>query len=69
VGSAAAAIGEVNFGKAEEAMDCLAMSIRSGLMERRWLEHNSNLDPVRQHPRYQALLELMAQYSPTATPD
>lgn len=56
-------------GKVEEAMDCLAMSIKNGLTERRWLEHDSNLDAVRRHLRYQALLELMAKYNPTATSD
>jgi TolB-like protein/Flp pilus assembly protein TadD len=50
-------------GKVEEALDCLEMSVRNGLTERRWLERDSNLDPVRSHSRYQALLELMAQPS------
>jgi adenylate cyclase len=50
-------------GKIEAALDCLEMSIRNGLTERRWLERDSNLDPVRSHPRYQALFDLMAQPS------
>jgi adenylate cyclase len=48
-------------GRIEEALDCLEMSVNSGLTERRWLERDSNLDPVRKHPRYQALLEVMTR--------
>ena len=50
-------------GQVEDAIDCLERAVRNGLTERHWLEHDSNLDPVRSHPRYQALLELMAQPS------
>jgi adenylate cyclase len=48
-------------GKLEEALDSLEMSIKNGLTETRWLERDSNLDPLRQHPRYQALLHHLEQ--------
>jgi len=32
-----------------------------GLTEKRWLEHDSNLDPVRHYPRYPTLLPSLAQ--------
>jgi TolB-like protein/Tfp pilus assembly protein PilF len=46
-------------GKVEEAFDCLERSVKSGLTEKRWLERDSNLDPLRSHPRYQKLLALL----------
>jgi adenylate cyclase len=44
----------------DEALDSLEKAVRSGLTERGWLMHDSNLDPLRTHPRYQALLDLLA---------
>jgi TolB-like protein/Flp pilus assembly protein TadD len=46
-------------GQLEEAMDSLERAVRSGLTQRGWIEHDSNLDPLRPHPRYQALLNLL----------
>jgi adenylate cyclase len=43
-------------GSAEEAIDCLDRAVRSGLTQKGWLEHDSNLDPLRSHPRFQELL-------------
>lgn len=43
-------------GKPDEALDCLEMSIKNGLTERRWLERDSNLDSLRALPRYETLL-------------
>jgi hypothetical protein len=31
-----------------------------GFALRGWLEHDSNLDPVRDHPRFQAVLKRLA---------
>ncbi len=48
-------------GRVEDALDCLERSVANGLMEKRWLEHDSNLDPVRSHPRYKNLLQTLVQ--------
>ncbi len=48
-------------GRVEDALDCLERSIANGLTEKRWLEHDSNLDPVRGHPRFTTLLNTLAQ--------
>lgn len=39
-------------GEIETALDCLENSIQS----RSWIENDPDLDPLREHPRYQALL-------------
>jgi adenylate cyclase len=44
-------------GRIDQAIDSLERSVKSGLTEKRWLERDSNLDPLRHHPRYQALLD------------
>ncbi len=51
-------------GQVENAIDCLERSVRNGLTEKRWLVHDSNLDPLRQHPRYHDLLKYMDQSRP-----
>jgi TolB-like protein/cytochrome c-type biogenesis protein CcmH/NrfG len=43
-------------GELEKALDCLEKSAGSGLTQRGWYECDSNLDPLRTHPRFQALL-------------
>jgi len=42
-------------GAREEALDCLERSLEVGFALRGWLEHDSNLDPIRDHPRFQAV--------------
>jgi adenylate cyclase len=46
-------------GEVENAIRCLEKAITSGMAQRDWIEHDSDLDPVRQHPRFQALLSRM----------
>ena len=41
----------------EASLDCLEKAARSGLTQRGWYEHDSNLDALRTHPRFQRLLE------------
>jgi len=53
-------------GQVADALDSLEKSIRNGLTEKRWLERDSNLDPLRRHPRYHALLELIEQCAPAS---
>jgi serine/threonine protein kinase/Tfp pilus assembly protein PilF len=41
----------------EDALDTLEKAVRSGLTQKNWLEHDSDLDPLRQFPRYKKLIE------------
>jgi hypothetical protein len=43
-------------GRFDEAIQCLENAVNAGLAEKRWLEQDSNLDPLRADPRFQALL-------------
>jgi TolB-like protein/cytochrome c-type biogenesis protein CcmH/NrfG len=47
-------------GASEEALDCLERSLAAGFALRGWLEHDSNLDSVRDHPRFQTVLRGLA---------
>ena len=44
-------------GKLDEAVDHLEAACRKGLLDEEWFEQDSNLDPVRDHPRFQDLIE------------
>jgi hypothetical protein len=44
-------------GKLDEAMVHLERSVRGGLRHKGWLEHDGNLDPLRERPRFHALLK------------
>ena len=46
-------------GNVEEAMDCLERAASGGLLQKGWYEHDGDLDPLRGHPRFKALLERM----------
>ncbi len=41
----------------EKGIDCLEMSITSGMGQKEWIEHDPDLNSLRGHPRFQALLE------------
>jgi serine/threonine protein kinase len=43
-------------GKLEEAMEHLEGAFRAGLRHKGWLEHDDDLDPLREHPRFQELI-------------
>ena len=45
-------------GELERALDCVEKAVAGGLGYVDWLRHDSNLDPLREQPRFQALLEL-----------
>jgi tetratricopeptide (TPR) repeat protein len=47
-------------GLTDEALDCLEKAAELGLMQQAWLERDSNLDPLRPHPRFRILLNRMA---------
>ena len=46
-------------GDVEEAVDCLERAAAGGLLQKGWYEHDGDLDPLRDHPRFKALLESM----------
>jgi len=46
-------------GDLEEAIDCLERAAAGGLLQKGWYEHDGDLDPLRGHPRFKALLERM----------
>jgi adenylate cyclase len=41
----------------EQALDCLERSVRAGLTLRGWLLHDTDLDPIRDDPRFDAVLK------------
>jgi len=47
-------------GEIDEAFDCLERAVAHGLTQKGWYENDSNLDPLRKQPRFQALLEKLA---------
>jgi serine/threonine protein kinase/Flp pilus assembly protein TadD len=46
-------------GDIEEAIGCLERAASGGLLQKGWYEHDGDLDPLRGHPRFKALLERM----------
>jgi serine/threonine protein kinase/Flp pilus assembly protein TadD len=43
-------------GAPEQALDCLEKAVRNGFAHKAWIEHDSDLNSLRDHPRYRALL-------------
>jgi len=46
-------------GDLEDAVDCLERAAGGGLLQKGWYEHDGDLESVRSHPRFKALLERM----------
>jgi tetratricopeptide (TPR) repeat protein len=46
-------------GDIEEGLNCFETAIRSGFAHREWIENDIDLDPLRSHPRFQALLDAL----------
>jgi serine/threonine protein kinase/Flp pilus assembly protein TadD len=44
-------------GKPEEAIDCLEKAMTHAFWYKRWAQHDSDLDSLRSHPRFQSLME------------
>jgi len=44
-------------GELEQSLDILEKAVRVGNPHRDWIEYDSDLDPLRDHPRFKALLE------------
>ena len=43
-------------GDGEAALDCLERSVRNGFTGLKWIEHDSDLDPIRDTDRYRAIV-------------
>jgi len=46
-------------GKTDRAINCIDRALKNGFAHKEWIEHDSDLDPIRSEPRFQELLELM----------
>jgi adenylate cyclase len=46
-----------NADEVEKALDCLDDAVTFGINEPEWLLHDPDMDPLRDHPRFKALLE------------
>jgi TolB-like protein/Flp pilus assembly protein TadD len=44
-------------GDTEGAIDCLEQAVDAGLAQRGWFANDTDLDPLRTHPRFRALME------------
>ncbi len=44
-------------GETEQALECLERSVTSGLAQKEWIENDSDLNSLRAHPRFTALLQ------------
>jgi adenylate cyclase len=44
-------------GKIELALDCFEIAIQSGFASLEWIENDLDLDPIRNHPRFQKALK------------
>ena len=45
-----------NMGEIEKGIDCLEQSVRKGMAQMDWITHDTDLDNLRDHPRFKALL-------------
>ena len=44
-------------GKVDVALDYFEKTIESGYASREWIDNDSDLDPIRNHPRFQKALK------------
>ena len=44
-------------GLPDDALDSLETAFKNGLSQEGWIEHDSNLDPLRSHPRFKSFLK------------
>jgi TolB-like protein/Flp pilus assembly protein TadD len=43
-----------------EALDCLERAVAAGLTQKNWFRHDGDLDAIRAHPRFQQLMDALA---------
>jgi len=46
-------------GMVDDALSCLERSIDGGFGHKEWIEHDADFDPIRETPRFQAILRVM----------
>jgi TolB-like protein len=46
-------------GRTDEALDCLEKAAKAGLSQKEWYEHDGDLKPLHDHPRFKALLKTL----------
>jgi len=46
-------------GRVDQAIDYLAQAVAAGFAQKEWIVNDTDLDPLRDHPRYQELLDGM----------
>jgi TolB-like protein/Flp pilus assembly protein TadD len=51
-------------GRIDDALDCLERAVRAGLTHKEWIDHDNNLDPLREHPRFTALMDWLDRNVP-----
>jgi len=47
-------------GEIEEGISCLEKAVELGLTQKGWFEHDSDLDPLRSHPKFKALMDKLS---------
>lgn len=47
-------------GMSERALDCLERAVAGGLQQKEWFQQDTDLDPLRAHPRFIALMSSLA---------
>jgi adenylate cyclase len=52
-------------GLSDDALDSLETAFKNGLSQEGWIEHDSNLDPLRSHPRFKRFIK---KFSKQASP-
>jgi serine/threonine protein kinase/Tfp pilus assembly protein PilF len=48
-----------NVGKPDDALSCLERAVDKGFGHKEWIEHDSDLDSIREHPRFKAIAQAM----------
>jgi serine/threonine protein kinase/Tfp pilus assembly protein PilF len=48
-----------NVGKVDDALSCLERAVDKGFGHKEWIEHDSDLDSIRDHPRFKAIAQAM----------
>ena len=46
-------------GRTEEALEALERGVEKGWGDKNWIEHDSDLDSIRDNPRYKAIVQAM----------